>query len=110
LIQKTSPQQPLEKEFIDFEVLTGPRGTMKPTRVEFMDENFTVLSALDPSIQGPLYLKQYDGWRQFIPRKEESIDPLRSRIQLRLLLYKIIHNLAEDFKIVDSIIQYKPIK
>jgi hypothetical protein len=110
LIQKTSPQQPLEKEFIDFEVLTGPRGTMKPTRIEFMDENFTVLSALEESIQGPLYLKQYDGWRQFIPRKDESIDPLRSRIQLRLLLYKIIHNLAEDFKIVDSIIQYKPIK
>jgi hypothetical protein len=110
LIQKTSPQQPLEKEFIDFEVLTGPRGTMKPTRIEFMDENFTVLSALEESIQGPLYLKQYDGWRQFIPRKDESVDPLRSRIQLRLLLYKIIHNLAEDFKIVDSIIQYKPIK
>lgn len=110
LIQRTSPAQPIEKEFIDFEVLTGPRGEMKPTRVEFLDEEFNVLSILDESIQGPLYLKQYDGWRQFIPRKESSVDPKRSRLQYRLLLYKIIHNLAEDFKIVDSIIQYKPIK
>lgn len=110
LIQKTSPNQPIEKEFIDFEVLTGPRGTMKPTRVEFLDEDQNFLSALDESVQGPLYLKQYDGWRQFIPRKDESVDPKQSRIQYRLLLYKIFHNLAEDFKIVDSIIQYKEIK
>jgi hypothetical protein len=110
LIQRTSPSQPIEKEFIDFEVLTGPRGTMKPTKVDFMDEKFNVLCSLEESIQGPLYLKQYDGWRQFIPRKIESVDPLRSRVQYRLLLYKIIHNLAEDFKIVDSVIQYKPLR
>jgi hypothetical protein len=112
LINRTSaPTQPIEKEFISININTGKRGTMKPTRVEFLDEaNLTVMCALDPLIQGSLYLKQYDGWFQFIPRKDFIVSSLRHRVQSRILYFKIIHNFEEDFKITNSIIQSKNIK
>jgi len=34
----------------------------------------------------------------------------RERIQSRLLIYKIFHNLAEDFRVIESIVQFKKIK
>ena len=109
LTQSTSVNV-LEKEFIYYEALTGRRGTMKPTRVEFLDEDENILSFLDGNTFGNLYLKQYDGWGQQIPRKIISVSPTRDRIQERLLLHKTIHNFEEDFKIVHTIIQYKILK
>ena len=97
----------LEKEFIRFGVQTGERDKMKPTRIEFYDKDMTLLCALDPGIQGPLYLKQYDGWEQFIGRKDGGT---RDRVQGRTIIVKIIHDEPEDFKIVTTTIQYKVLK
>jgi hypothetical protein len=112
LLNRTSaPTQPIEKEFISINVNTGKRGTMKPSKIEFLDEDsLGVVCALDPLIQGSLYLKQYDGWFQFIPRKDASVSVLRHRLQSRILYFKIIHTFEEEFKITNSIIQSKNIK
>ena len=92
------------KEFIRFRAASDN----KPTRVEFLDApDGSVLAALDPSIQGPLYLKDYRGFEQYIPRKQDST---RQRIQDRLLIFKVIHNKPEHFKIVNTMIDYKVIK
>ena len=92
------------KEFIRFRAASDN----KPTRVEFLDApEGALLAALDPSIQGPLYLKDYRGFEQYIPRKQ---DTERQRIQDRLLIFKVIHNKPEHFKIVNTMINYKVIK
>lgn len=110
LIQHTSIELVEEKEFISIEVNTGPRGTMKPTEIIFMDENQNELCRLNQSLFGTRYLKQYNGWWNQIPRKEISASPNRDRVQYRLLLYKIIHTFGEEFKIVTSVIEYKNLK
>lgn len=110
LITNYSPSPAVEKEYIRFEVMTGKRGEQKPSRIEFLDEDRDLVCALDPGIQGPLYLKQYDGWGQQIPRKDLSVSATRDRVQARLLFCKVIHIFEEDFKVVETVLQYKPIK
>lgn len=100
----------LEKEFIRIGIQTAGRGKMKPTRVEFYDDEETLLCSLDTAAQGGLFLKQYDGWEQFIGRKDVGASATRDRVQGRVLVVKIIHDLPEDFKIVTTTIQYKIIK
>lgn len=84
----------------------------KPDRVEFYDQDNQLVAWLDPSepAQGPLYLKLEDGWEQYIPRKHGSIDPLRRRIQGRLIFHKTIHTSDAPFKVISLSIQTKPIK
>lgn len=106
LMQTASSDQRFEKEFIDIQ----SNSIEKPTRIEFLDRAMNVMCALDQSIQGPLYLKKYNGYRQFIPRKDLAYDVDRKRVQSRLLIYKIIHNLPEDFKIIDNFVKYKILK
>jgi hypothetical protein len=105
-----SPEQFWDKEFIRVRI-NSPEN-QKPTRVEFFRElngTLQLIGFLDSS-QGALYLKNYRGWEQFIPRIIASADVNRRRAQGRLILYKIIHNLQSDFKVVDSSIQYKLLK
>ena len=82
----------------------------KPTRIEFFDPKFQLLCAMDPGIQGPRYLKEYDGYYQHIPRKDAIVSVGRDRIQDRLLIYKIIHNLESEFDLKDVTIDFKKIK
>ncbi len=110
LLTAYAPQQAFEKEFIRIGVNSGRRDEMKPTAIEFYDEDMNLLCTLDEATQGPLYLKRYDGWEQFIPRKDVNVSNTRDRVQDRLLICKIIHKLAEDFKVVDTVIQFKIIK
>ena len=103
-----APEQMADKEFIRLR-LNGIDG-IKPTRVEFYKElNGAIQCALDPSIalQGALYMKNYRGYEAYVPRIDVSVDPKRQRFQQRLIIIKIIHNLASEFKVVDSSIQYK---
>jgi len=109
VIQASALQINSEKEFIRYKATHKPDAN-KPTRVEFMDIDMNVLCALDPTIQGPLYLKNYDGSEQFIPRKDQSVSPTRDRLQDRVLLYKTFHNLAEDFVLKTTSIQFKILK
>jgi len=110
LIQHTSIALTEEKEAIAIEVNTGLRGTMKPDEIEFLDEELTILSRTNEALFGPAYLKQYSGWWCQVPRKEVAVSPERDRIQYRLLLFKIKHSREEDFKIVSSVLQWKPMK
>jgi hypothetical protein len=84
--------------------------TNKPTRVEFYDDNGVLQCAMAQSIQGTYYLKDYDGWQQQIPRKDVSVSPTRDRLQGRLVIYRIIHNLAESFKLISVNTEYKILK
>ena len=110
LLQHTSVNIANEKEFISIEINTGPRGEMKPDEIVFIDENLTELCRLNQSLFGTTYLRQYDGWFGQIPRKETTVSANRDRVQYRLILFKVIHNSVEDFKVVSSVIQYKPMK
>lgn len=84
----------------------------KPDRVEFYDDTNTLVAWLDPSepAQGPLYLKLEDGWEQYIPRKNASVDPARKRIQGRLIFHKTMHSSESPFRVILLCIQTKPIK
>jgi len=110
LIQFTSVAINEEKEAISIEINTGPRGTMKPTEIEFLDEEMTILSRVNQALFGTGYLRQYSGWWAQVPRKEIAVSPNRDRIQYRVLLFKIKHSEEEDFKVVSSVIQWKPMK
>lgn len=107
VLQASAKEQIWGKEFIRIRVASDN----KPTRVEFFNNlnQTNVQAELDPS-NSQFYLKDYDGFEQYIPRKLASVDPARPRMQGRLLIYKILHNLAESFKIVDAATQYKILK
>jgi len=104
-----SPEQFNDKEFIRIRINTKD-GTQKPTRVEFYKEVDGALQCFLDSSQGPLYLKNYRGWEQFIPRILASVDANRPRLQQRLIVFVILHNLATDFKVIDTGIMYKNLK
>ncbi len=95
-----------DKEFIRIRVSSDN----KPTKVEFFSDLAGLLindvkATLD-TIANPLALKDYNGFEQYIPRETIS----RDRMQGRLLIFKISHNLDENFKVVSTDIQYKPLK
>jgi hypothetical protein len=83
---------------------------MKPTEVEFLDEDLTILSRTNEALFGPAYLRQYSGWHCQVPRKEIAVSPERDRIQYRVLLFNIKHSIEEDFKVVSTVVQWKPLK
>jgi len=111
LLTGASPDQFWDKEFIRVRI-NSPQG-QKPTRVEFYKTvSGVVQCSLDPANpdQGVLFLKDYRGFEGFVPRIFSSVDVNRPRFQQRLMIYKIIHNLQSEFKVIDSSVQYKKIK
>ncbi len=107
VIQGVSSEQFWEKEFI--RVRVNSPITQKPTRIEFSKKDGVVLCFTDPS-KGILYVKNYGGWEAFIPRTDASVNVNRPLLQDRLLFYKIIHNLASEFTLINSSLQYKKLK
>lgn len=100
-----SNSQAFEKEFIRIKTMGD-----KPERIEFLDREDDIMCKLEEATQGQLYLKDYDGWEQFIPRKDASYDSTRKRVQDRLLKYKIIHTFEDEFNVKNIIVQYKILK
>jgi hypothetical protein len=97
----------IDKEFVRIRI----NSDNKPTAVQFFN---TLTQALNDDVQAELdtttnvlALKDYRGFEQYIPRKTAAPN---NRMQGRIVIYKIIHNLEEDFKIVTVGLQYKPIK
>jgi len=106
-LQASAMNQINGKEFIRFRVATD----VKPTRIEFFDtveqaDNNDVQAVLDTDVN-PLALKDYRGFEQYIPRKTNGA---KNRMQGRMLVFKVVHNKAEHFKIVDTAVQFKLIK
>lgn len=106
VLQAAATDPFIQKEFM----FINANSDVKPTRIEFYNEDMQFLCAMDQSIQGPSYLKKYDGFYQQIPRQDASISVNRDRVQLRVVIYKIIHNLGSEFKLKNCIIDYKNIK
>lgn len=107
--QAASPEQFQDKEFIRVRINT--KGETKPSAVVFWDKFDGVnICELSQSAHGPLYLKKYRGWEQFIPTKNISVSLNKDRVQGRGLVYSIIHTAPEDFVLIDSGVQYKVLK
>jgi hypothetical protein len=51
-------------------------------------------------------IKDRRGFEQYVPRQIQS----RLRVQGRILFYRVIHNLDEDFKVVTTQVQHKTLK
>jgi hypothetical protein len=102
LLASAAPEPTWDKEFIRIRV----NSDKKPTSIKFY---LSIEDALDDnelcSVTGTTIKSRY-GYECFIPRAEVE----RHRMQGRLLYYRIIHNLAESFKVVSSMIQYKKLK
>lgn len=111
LLTGASPDQSSDKEFIGIRI--NSPSNQKPTRVEFYKTlEGAVQCSMDASNpnQGALFLKDYRGFEGLIPRIFANVDPNRPRFQQRLLIYRIIHNLQSEFKVIDSSVQFKKIK
>jgi len=92
-----------DKEFIEIGIETGGRNGEKPTKIEFLDQNENIIAEMSEVLYGANWLLRYDNWRQFIPRRADN----DNRLQDQLLIYKIFHNLASDFKVVNTTVQFK---
>lgn len=105
-----SPQPFLDKEFIAIRVnsLVG----QKPTAVKFYKQlGGPVQCELSQGTQSSsLYMKNYNGWEGQIPRIQTSVNVARPRLQQRLIIWEIIHNLESEFKIISVGTQWKKIK
>lgn len=110
LLGGASPEQFLDKEFIAIRVNT-PKG-QKPTAVKFYKElDGPVQCEVSQTAQGSsLYMKDYNGYEAQIPRIQASVNASRPRLQQRLIIWEIIHNLESEFKVVSVLTQYKLIK
>ena len=97
-----------DKEFLKIGIETGGREGAKPTKIEFLDQDLNVIAEMSQLASGgnPNWLLRYDQWQHFIPRLPNDGD----RIQNQLLIYKIFHNLEADFKIVNTVVQFKILK
>lgn len=102
-----------EHEFIRIRVNTDHlRGTDrgKPEAVLFMDGDGDTMCEVSETEQGQLYMKRYDGWEAFIPRKRSSYDPERKRVQEDYVLYRIRFANLEDLVLRSTNVQFKPLK
>jgi hypothetical protein len=109
VVTAAAPDQQLDKEFIRVRIST--LDLVKPSRVEFYkDETLTTQCALDPTIQGSFYLKNYRSWENQIPRTDVTVSPLKQRMQSRIMYWKIIYNGLTSFKLVDTATLWKLIK
>lgn len=106
VLQACSPQPLTAKEFIRIFI----NSDNKPTRVLFYDKDLNFLCSLDEASKGPLYLKNYNNWEQFIPRKDLAVDPEQKRVQDRAMLFRIFHEEQEEFRLISTEVQYKILK
>jgi hypothetical protein len=96
-----------DKEFLRIRV----NSNSKPEKIEFYDSYSQYLTGIPSStvdaIAVPLSIKDYYGYECYVPRK--TLTPF-GRQQGRVLLFKIISTLDEDFLVSSTGIQYKQLK
>lgn len=110
VLQASAPETDPGRQGVEFQRIHMDTSS-KPSRIEFYKEVDGVMQcAVDQSIQGPLYVKNYDGHECDIPRIDATVSPDRHRLQGRLMIYKIIHSQPGDFRIIKSIVRYKVLK
>ena len=109
-LQAFAPKQIFSKEFIRIRVASSKA----PTKIEFYDnmeqhDTGPPQAILDPGTS-VFYLKDYGAFEQYVPRRILLADPNRKRMQGRLLLAKVHHDTDEEFKLIDTAVQYKLLK
>jgi len=97
----------VSKEFIRLRIA----GEGEPQRVDFYDsiEQFDANApeaTLDIVTNPQFHLKDYGAFEQYVPRR---IAPPRNRMQGRKILFKMSHNIAQRYRIVDTTLQFKPL-
>lgn len=108
LLGLCNAEEPRGKEFIRMRVNSD---TM-PSKIEFYSDMvqadaYTPICVLDTSAN-PYALKLRNGYEQYIPRKS-AVPNLR--VQGRKLFFRIIHERAnEEFKIISTQVDYKPLR
>ena len=95
-------EQPWDKEFVRMRI----NSNVKPTSVKFYLSRADALADNELCEVTGGQLKSRYGYEFNIPRKLVE----RHRLQGRILFYRIIHNLAEEFKVIDVQTQYKRLK
>lgn len=95
-----APEQYFDKEFKRVRINTSARPTED---VEFMEDRSLAVVARIPASQ----LQDRRGFEDWIPRKDAAP---RDRIQGRVLFCRIIHNLEEEFHVVDVGTMYAKLK
>ena len=107
IINVSAPSQMAGKEFIDIKIASD----QKPDRIDFatslttMSECFLAESMSVPA--NAYYLKDYNGWYNFIPRKLAGD---RDRVQNTSCFYRIRYDGATEFNLIDSIVGSKILK
>ena len=100
-----APNMGMRTEFIRVRYITSS-DAKRPTRVEFYDPNGTLATYTDEALNGALYLRYVDGWENFVGRRTDT----KLRLQETHIVERIIHSVAETFKLVNSQMQHKSIK
>lgn len=104
----SAPKMFIDKEFIRVRINTGDE--VKPTSIDFYKKyEGPVVASINSSL-GALYVKKYGGYEAFIPRMLASFSPTRNRLQCRMIVFKVTHDAAEDFRVIDFGVMYKEIK
>jgi len=105
-VTASAPDPSADKEFIRWRL----NASKKPFEVAFfksvdqLEANTIQCSVPDSRI------KDYGGYEYYVPRINTAVDVNEPRFQERLIITRIIHNLAEEFSITDFAVQYKKIK
>ena len=106
LLAAFAPENDKDKEFVRIRI----NSENKPVEINFYyQKDGVTLYTISQVANGPMYLKNYRGYEAAIGRTLSSVNSSRPRIQGRLLIAEILHNLAEDFVITDITIEYKKI-
>ncbi len=82
----------------------------KPTRIEFFNEDDTLVAWMDAATFGPFYLKKEDAWEHWIPLDRVTAAPSKRRIQGRVAYAKVIFADAGDDRVAMVSTQVKPLK
>jgi hypothetical protein len=101
-----APEPMFDKEMIRVRI----NSSNKPVSVEFYKAKGDIAAFLQQCSLTASQLKDYVGYEQYVPRIDVGVNPATPRFQSKLIITKIVHNLAEDFKISDFTVQYKKIK
>jgi hypothetical protein len=102
--------QPISKEFWRIRI----NSNIKPTQVKiYQDADQLLIDDYICEISLPddtLYLKDYDGYENYIPRQEIKKDRVDDRVQGRIMFAKILYNDNSEFFITNVIVKFKPLK
>lgn len=107
-----APLPGMKKEAVRFRVRSigaTSYSYIAPTAIEYLDQEGVVATHQDQAIGGVYWIKNVDGWEQWIDRTLASYDPARKRLQSELFYQRVIHEAQEDFKIVLTQTQFKEI-